>query len=77
MDRIRTDIVDIVSAFTFLIGFEFEHGYKYGFGLLRLRIRIDVYRIWSELDADHVRHRCLFGYQVKAIFIQNRMSNYC
>jgi len=44
-------------------------GYKYGFELLRLRIRIDVYRIRSEPDADHVGHGCLFGYRVKTTFI--------
>ena len=52
-------------------------GYKYRFGFLRLRIRIDVYRIRSEPDANHVGHRCLLGYRVTAIFIQNKMSNYC
>ena len=74
------DIIDIGSAFTFLIEFEFDKkclGYKYGFGLLRLRIRIDVYRIRREPDADHVIHGYLFGYKVKATFIQNRMLNYC
>ena len=43
-------------------------GYKYGFELLWLRIRIDMYRIRSEPDADHVGHECLFGYQVKETF---------
>ena len=28
-----------------------------------------MYRIWSEPDADHVGHECLFAYRVKATFI--------
>ena len=74
------DIIDIVFVFTFLSDLDSNtdsRGYKYKYGLFRLRIRIDVYRIQSEPDADHVGHECLFGYRVKATFIENRISNYC
>ena len=44
-------------------------GYKYKSGFLRLRIQIDMYRIQSEPNADHVKYGCFFGYQVKVTFI--------
>jgi hypothetical protein len=38
MDRIRTDIVDIIFVFIFLFGFGFGHRYEYGLSRLQIRI---------------------------------------